>query len=136
MASFNECVKYGDWGEKLVDNWMLNVRKSVAIYGPITEGSHPIDRSVYSKKNHSWFLYDVKTKKSSEKYKNQGIDLADYEKYQTLGLPVYIFFVDERLHKCYGGELNKIFDNGKIYMAEKENVIFADIANMKQFFKF
>jgi hypothetical protein len=134
MSDFGELVKYGEWGEKLVDDWMKS-KKNIVVYGPITEGSHPVDRIAYNKNTHEWFYFDVKTKKSNDKFNNQGIDLIDYEKYKNMDHKVILFFVDERLQKCYGGVLNKIDANKSVFMAEKEKVIFFPIEDMEMFFE-
>lgn len=98
MTNFDKCLKVGDYGEALVDQFLRN--KGIKIYSPPENESHPADRMCY---RDTFFIVETKTKPRMYKEDKNlgpitGFDQKDYNKYIEItkkqNIDVFIFFVD------------------------------------------
>ena len=119
MTNWNDLpqVKKGKIGEQLVRQWLEN--NGWVIYRPQTSGAHPFDNLCATKDKKTLMIAEVKTKPARSYYPDTGIDekaLTGYLDIQRKhNLNVFIFFVDEKAKKIYGGELNKLNDEFMIF---------------------
>ena len=136
-------VQKGNYGEKLVKQYLES--KGWIVYGVETEGRHAFDKLCVKDKKHI-IIAEIKTKARMNYYPATGFNTRNYNEYKFLqnkyGIDIFIFFVDEALHKIYGNKLkelerNKIIKNKSYPMEIKDITLFPlinmiEIADLKQ----
>ncbi len=108
---FKANLKKGSVGERLV---LSHLRKmGYILYTPPEGMRHPVDVICFSKHNYQdAFIAEVKTKPRMRRYNATGIDCEHFMVYdmlqRSMGLPVFIFFVDFSLRRIYGNYLDEL----------------------------
>lgn len=93
------------------------VRRGCTPFGPVVDGSHPIDLTLLTPKG-DVVLVDVKTYPRRYVRPETGIDLPDWHTYQHLaernpGVTVYLLFVDPFERAMYGGAITSLVDHAR-----------------------
>ena len=136
--NFNESSEFkkGRFGEDKIQKMLA--KRGFTIYMPITAGSHPVDKIVFSKDKRKLIIAEVKTYPKRKLYNDTGINLSHYYDYkyinETYNIPIFLFFIDKSLNKIYGNfltELVKPFNNYPIIAETKTGKkIYFPLTNM------
>ncbi len=124
MRDFNDLIRIGTIGEKIVDRMLKD--NGFSIYKPIfSDESNVIDRIAFAPSGASLF-YEIKTYPRRWLKPQQGIDQADFEKYRKIvcsnpDSKFFIFFVDPSERKILSLNFKKHF---RVGVKESQKVYF------------
>lgn len=103
----SNAYRKGEIGEGLVDQYLL--KRGIVPYRPIADAAHPFDRLCASSDKKSLYVVEIKSKPKREFYPDTGFNYSNFLDYMNIamkyGMDVFVYFVDERMKKIYGGEL-------------------------------
>ncbi len=122
----------GKMGEELVDKYLMG--RNIIPYHPVFEGAHPFDRICASTDKKKVLIVEVKTKAMRKYYPDTGFNIRSYNEYKYVSkkynIPIFIFFVDEKLQEVYGNYLHELdkryiieYEGKKLVYPKKENNI-------------
>ena len=133
--------KKGALGEDYLDKILS--QKGFVIYSPDGGKPHPFDRLCASSDKKSICIAEAKTKARRPFYPDTGINVSHYNDYMNIqkkySIDVFLYFIDESIHKIYGGLLSNIVRKTDLlhknkllhYPRVEGNIIYFPLKNME-----